>query len=354
MVSISKIILDYASLIKNDEHHRYRSWEHCYSYFQKSFNNLNNLDIDLAGLHLGFYLASWGMIRGSAFLLWKDYKIHKYIVKIIFEEKYSKLNNINPAEFITNNNHLDLLFNLKKEIYKAYIDNIQLVNGSKNYQLPSNTLITKILLGTLACTPAYDTYFINGMKKLSFNSTNFSRDSILEVSAFYKSNQEEFNDANREIEKFTSKYPPMKLIDMFFWQVGLPETRDNINDLKPLPAELKDDKFASSEKSVHQLMKEAINTLDDRFKRSELVNYIMSKNKNVNVETLRRNIYRVTVNRQLRVNWHPNKKARITDSEYDLLYEVTPEILEKYNPKKHNLWEIKEVNGKLKVGKKII
>jgi hypothetical protein len=50
-------------------HHRYRSWEHCYRYFHRSIPEAIAVDHDHAALQLGFYLASWGMCRGSGFLL---------------------------------------------------------------------------------------------------------------------------------------------------------------------------------------------------------------------------------------------------------------------------------------------
>jgi len=43
------------------EHHRYRSWEHCYAYFHGSTLQAITADRDHAALQLGFYLASWGM-----------------------------------------------------------------------------------------------------------------------------------------------------------------------------------------------------------------------------------------------------------------------------------------------------
>ena len=60
--------------IEDDKYHRYKSWEHCYRYFKKNKNK--ELNYDYAALQLAFYLASWGMYRGSSILLWKDYKIH--------------------------------------------------------------------------------------------------------------------------------------------------------------------------------------------------------------------------------------------------------------------------------------
>lgn len=98
--------------LKADENGRYRSWEHCYSHFIKARES-KEVDYDYLSLQLAFYLASWGMYRGSSFLLQKDYKVHIPVVK---EQE------------------------LKNQL--------------------SFTLITR----TLGCVPAYDRYFIAGIK----------------------------------------------------------------------------------------------------------------------------------------------------------------------------------------------
>ena len=54
--------------LKADKNGRYRSWEHCYKTFNDARNSTSP-DLDYLSLHLGFYLASWGMYRGSSFLL---------------------------------------------------------------------------------------------------------------------------------------------------------------------------------------------------------------------------------------------------------------------------------------------
>jgi hypothetical protein len=49
-----------------DEHHRYRSWEHCYRYFHGLTAESAVVNRETAALHLGFYLASWGCTVGQA------------------------------------------------------------------------------------------------------------------------------------------------------------------------------------------------------------------------------------------------------------------------------------------------
>ena len=79
--------------LKKDNNGRYKSWEYCYSIFYKAHlnKNIDEAYLDYLSLHLAFYLASWGMYRGSSFLLQRDYKIHKKIILELFKEKYDEL-----------------------------------------------------------------------------------------------------------------------------------------------------------------------------------------------------------------------------------------------------------------------
>ena len=45
---------------------RERSWDFCFNYFQSNTKPTRN--IELSCLQLGYYLASWGMLRGSSYL----------------------------------------------------------------------------------------------------------------------------------------------------------------------------------------------------------------------------------------------------------------------------------------------
>lgn len=77
------VLLEYYTNIKDDKNHRLKSWEHCYSQFKVMFekDSLCDTDIDYLSLHLAFYLASWGMYRGSSFILERDYKVFYGVVE---------------------------------------------------------------------------------------------------------------------------------------------------------------------------------------------------------------------------------------------------------------------------------
>jgi hypothetical protein len=168
-----KIQAYYASA--TGQYSRHRSWEYCYSYFRRARATPQGIagDRDYAALHLGFFLASWGMYRGSTFLLQNDIK------------------------------------------HKAYR-----LNG--NPRQPTDTLVTKIILGTFGCLPACDQYFIDGFKKERFNySSSLNRAFVEQVLGFCQSNLPDLQEEQARIERASGfHYPLMKLVDMYFWQIG--------------------------------------------------------------------------------------------------------------------------------------
>ena len=68
---IIKAATEFYEELRQDQNGRYRSWEYCYSSFGEA--RTGTIDVDYLSLQLAFYLASWGMYRGSSFLLQKDY-----------------------------------------------------------------------------------------------------------------------------------------------------------------------------------------------------------------------------------------------------------------------------------------
>jgi hypothetical protein len=209
------LIQDYFNEIVKDPHGRYKSWEHCYKVFSENRNAVDEQTIDYLALHLAFYLASWGMYRGSSFLLQKDYKVHIPVVKIIQEQKHDALHGIS-AENLCKDCYLDLLMNLAERVRHCYAEELPSFEGVENHT--SDTLVTKILLGTLGCVPAYDRYYKSAVKKNHISSGQFNSRSVRDVAEFYCENLGIFESLRSEIGNRGVEYPPMKLIDMCFWQ----------------------------------------------------------------------------------------------------------------------------------------
>lgn len=210
--NISRTVLKFHRQLSDDKNHRYKSWEHCFSYFKNEA-----ADVDTACLHLAFYLASWGMYRGSSFLLWKDYRIHKQVVQHLFKNRH--LQSIDLAKI--SEEEVNQIIVLITWIKNWYPNNIQRVNGKKKNIHVTDTLATKILLGTLGCVPAFDRYFIDGLRDRGIKYSRLKSNNFTSIVNFYQKNESSFLRAQNEIfERTGQKYPPMKLVDMYFWEIG--------------------------------------------------------------------------------------------------------------------------------------
>lgn len=205
--------------LEKEPNGRYRSWEHCYTIFHKfKGKKPGKSDKDLLCLNLAFYLASWGMYRGSSFLLQQDYKVHGKVVDIILDKKYAKLFGADCKDI-----DLDLLIEVSEKIRSEYDDIRKKVNkvlGKVVKGKVSDTLVTKVLMGTFGCAPAYDRYFISGVRSKEVATQNFNKESMAKLVDFYKENSKTFDNALSSMKVNGLNYPQMKLLDMGFWQIG--------------------------------------------------------------------------------------------------------------------------------------
>jgi len=197
------------------ENHRFRSWEHCYCAFQKAFKQQERgqkPDVDNLCLHLAFYLASWGMYRGSSFLLQRDYRIHMKSVETVLDEDYKDLREIKCNRLIA----------LLKPDDNPLMDVIERV-GHSYPESPSLTLITKILLGTLGCVPAYDRFLKDALKDNGFKAVwtkKSFKESLKQLCEYYESNCVLFDNAVNGMKMGNVICPQMKFIDMGLWKLG--------------------------------------------------------------------------------------------------------------------------------------
>lgn len=196
---------------KNSLNHRFSSWNHCYKAFGESE------DIDYLSLHLAFYLASWGMYRGSCGLLWRDYRVHLPVVEMLLKNKVLRKDKITD-------NDIPIILTVYDEIKGLY------PKEEKEHPISvTGTLASKILLGTLGCLPAFDRYFNAGFGKNSIQINEYNLKSII---SFANYNESEIKHCQ---EVRAKGYPQMKILDMYFWQKGYQEA----NDKKQIQAQYK-------------------------------------------------------------------------------------------------------------------
>ena len=202
-----------------NENGRSRSWEHCYRVFRDARTDPSP-DYDYLSLHLAFYLASWGMYRGSSFLLQKDYKVLSPVVEKVLKPEYDCLFGVACTDLRNDDIRAQL-----KELYDYIADYYfrPIRNEVAERKVPSSVspvLITKILMGTLGCVPAYDRFFVDGIKTYKVTTQEYSPKSVLKLVDFYEAHNDRLEEARRGMRTEDLTYPQMKLLDMGFWQIG--------------------------------------------------------------------------------------------------------------------------------------
>lgn len=202
---------------------RHRSWDGCFNFFQKHFLYSSKPDFDLATLHLAWYLASFGMYRGSSPLLQHSRQVLKNTVVVIHQSK------IKPCWTEKDIPTWDEVNDLKAKITASL--SFKTLEG--NIFTPSKLLVSKILMGTVCCCPSYDLNFSNGVNYLSYTPKGDKKERTqfpLDIKNFsdtgFSKLGEFLNNSNyREQLIFYTKNRPLKLplmrsVDLFFWCIG--------------------------------------------------------------------------------------------------------------------------------------
>lgn len=193
---------------------RFSSFDYCYNYFQltKPYELTNNSE--LSCLTLGFYLASWGMFRGSSFLLNKSAKYFQPTIQYIASLDKS-------VWAIDVNTYTDENIQKIIEIYSG-IKSTLIQNKQSDI-----TLITKVLLGVFGFIPAFDQYFCGTFRDI-FKRENagfrrINEKSLTLIKVFYAKHQlaidelasSTFTTDFKSGLKTDINYPKAKIIDMY-------------------------------------------------------------------------------------------------------------------------------------------
>jgi len=213
---IELVVADYKSKPKSQPNHRFLSFDYCYNYFRTT-NDLTQ-DIEKSCLVLGFYLASWGMFRGSSFLLKKSVTHFESTIRYIATLDKSvweiDADNYNEKNIQT--------------IIKIYNDIKICLIVKNNSDL---TLITKVLLGVFGFIPAFDNFFCKSFREISGGQCGFSKMNVKSLSfimKFYESNKTTIDRLSSETyttdfstgQETTIHYPKAKIIDMYGFTAG--------------------------------------------------------------------------------------------------------------------------------------
>lgn len=132
----------------NQSYPRAQSYDHCHNEFVQNRKNISNLQtLNLLTVNLYACLASWGMVSRKSLLMQHNNEVLTQAVKIVCDNRYDWLVDVDVYSS-----------GLNKKNYICHVIEIKnrLLNAFCKCHNPSETLISKIMLITLGCIPAYD------------------------------------------------------------------------------------------------------------------------------------------------------------------------------------------------------
>ena len=212
---------------------RYTSFDYCFNYFQ-SFQRTGRLrdlvaknNVEKSCLHLGFFLASWGMFRMSG-------KLGQGVNARHFIQLISEISKWEGSHLYTEMWGIDVPdYNIpeKRELLvrcSKRIKELVLPSAQKAYR----ALTTKVMLGVFGCAPAFDDFFTETFRNLygvkqgcAFRT--FNDHALQKIFDFY---QKHASIIDKYAERTTTLdfrsgythlfYTRAKIIDMIGWQKG--------------------------------------------------------------------------------------------------------------------------------------
>lgn len=200
-----------------------RSFDHCWNYFRRTPHPADAMEASCYAL--GFFLASWGMYRGSTYLF--RFTNASYLQRVV------ELIDDRGAEF--RQLDLDAYGTDPAAIIEAFHDVENAMWPRRPAHQPTVVLRTKVIMGTLGFLPAFDQYFTAGIRSLynhdrrpSFSSVN--ERSVRAMADVYTANHDvidqlattttyTFGSDRRDGEAITKA----KVLDMWGFQRGFGE-----------------------------------------------------------------------------------------------------------------------------------
>ena len=151
------------------------------------------------------------MYRGSGFLLHRDYTVHKRTVEALLNERFLELWEHEIGTDIGDSKYVPLVLEAATAVRESY----------RSLGEASDTLVTKVLLGTLACIPACDRFFKEGLRNSGLPYAYVNTAFLRRMVDFCAEHDGELRREQTRIYSASGAYyPMMKLVDMYFWQIG--------------------------------------------------------------------------------------------------------------------------------------
>lgn len=239
---IIKNVKDFMGVYATDHCGEFHSYDLVHKRFVDLRHDKKTETVDYLALNLFMFLGSWGMLRGSGFMLRKSYRFLVSVVEIVCEKKYDYLVDVDvfAPEFDREQYVTDIL-KLKEKIIGLMKDApcyvIDTDEESEEFSdickdvrtsAPSDTLVGKILLVTLGCLFAYDRLAIAACKKEKIAPPRISERGLNALLDYMNDNSAEIvaagGNANAIVQSVygtsATYYSQMKIMDMALWVYG--------------------------------------------------------------------------------------------------------------------------------------
>lgn len=198
---------------------RSQSYDHCFNYFADT-RDLED-DLEKSCVILGFYLASWGMYRGSTFL--QQHTNSSHLVPTI-----RKIQDLRPAlASIDLHNYTEDNIRAVLDAYREIRDALQIEQRSQV------TLVTKIMVAVFGCIPAFDRNFTEGLRAVlgAQSRLPYGRidgDVLRLLAAFYRANRADIDRLHEQSRTVAfgadhtthHRLSRAKIVDMYCYQLG--------------------------------------------------------------------------------------------------------------------------------------
>ena len=323
LIEITTLFLD-----KVDDEGRYLSYNYCYNYFNDNYKTNNNDKKNEMTLYLYAYLASWGMLRNS-FLLYKSPFFSRKVIDILCEEKST--GNNTPIETLKEN-----IINAYKykDINAKPIDSEDNINYYYKEEMKKavsptsiDTLVSKIILGTLGTVPAYDRFFKITAENMGLCQT-LNTKSLNQLQKFIDANKD---DIDKIIKDNKLNYTPMKIVDIYFWQKAY-----NLSPIHRIVDLSKKDYSAKINKQINEQI-EKCKTLNQTWYNKLINSPLKNKDDYKNIISICEKIKKDYYNDAIVIDLQ-----NYQDKDYDFVYETKKALYKDYVIQNWGKWKEKD------------
>jgi hypothetical protein len=202
---------------------RFASFDYCFNHFQ-AFREAGGVadiaaaeNMPLSCLHLGFYLASWGMFRGPSVLRRRSVKQFEPVVELIART---------PRDVWEIDAHC-YSEAVCRRLADTAIDIQKALHYPEGRRPPTKTLATKITLGVFGNVPAFDSRVLAGLRRTG-HTGRFGVRALVGIGHFYDIHRGVIDQHRDYTLDFTTgqptqrQYTRAKVIDEIFYIEGRP------------------------------------------------------------------------------------------------------------------------------------